>query len=130
MKKKVFNVTSLGQRGGLGNHVTVSRVGLILFSRDLSAALTVKRINIVQDADKPADWFIEPTNDENGILLRKHPTDEARKCIQSSAIAREILSSIGIDGGGATIQVGSERVDNMYALITKAARPTTKHKDK
>lgn len=130
MKRKVFNSLALGQRyAKRGNYISIKPSGVIVFSDDMTPILKDKKINIVQDEDRPIDWYVEVTKEVTGISVKF--ADKINRCtIQSSAICRAILESLELEGPH-VIMISSESSDGgMYALLTKTAEPTGGGKSK
>jgi hypothetical protein len=121
MKRKVFNVKSLKLAGLPGNWVSVDKKGTMLFSRDFTTLVKGKKVNIIQDEDKPKDWYIEITPDAEGIPVNF--VEKLERCsIQSSTISREILGSLDLPEQRYRFVIGAKpEAGQMYALITKSA---------
>lgn len=101
------------------------KTGIIRFTVKLVELLgaATNKLAIVQDSDRPQDWYIQVDNSEQGIPVRQ--TKNAGCVIQSSKLSKIIAESCGLDlaGGVYTFQVSDTPDDNgLYAIITKSAK--------
>lgn len=132
MKKKIFNSINVVGRGGnnsAGCWVRVHNKGCITFSKAAVEGIGLQDTGfvIVQDEDRPQDWYIEKSNEPVAFKLR---TKEANKwdktyLFQSSSMAREILSSLGIEKSARFMMSIVPNDDGCYAIITKSAKSKT-----
>lgn len=132
MKRKVFGASVLGTRHQRsGNYCLIKKNGMILFSRDLSAAVKGQHITFVQDEDRPKDWYLEVSKkkDVDGIPVREFAKLE-RCGIQSSLIAKELLQSLSLEENGSyELTVSSdpsteEGGAKSFAILTGTAKPS------
>jgi hypothetical protein len=127
MKRKVWNKTSVPQTKSMGSWIRIHpKSGGITFSNGLATALklTDNGINFIQDEDRPADWYIEVSKDKEAFEVRSKKANAFDKAfiIQSTALARTILSSIGLDMVSTRFMVATEPIEkNTWAIITKSA---------
>jgi len=133
MKRKVWNTATVP----LGNRakstiptMTLGRAGGIHFNTvaDELLKLDQHKLNFIQDEERPADWYLEITKANEAFSVRTAKKD---KMLQSIALVREICISCGLDPDcGYTLQIAKEASErNVYAILTKSARPTRKAKE-
>jgi len=95
-------------------------------SGELCTKLKTSKVNLIQDEAKPENWFIEPATakDDNAFELRfKKESYGANGMLQSSFLAREILSSSKLEVTSTKLLVGSEiEKDAGYPIITKSGK--------
>jgi hypothetical protein len=127
MKRKVWNKANVPQTKSTGSWIRIHpKSGGITFSNDLATALKLSSngVNFIQDEERPGDWYIEVSKDKDAFEVRSKKANEHDKAfiIQSTALARTILSSIGIDMVSTRFMVATEAIErNTYAIITKSA---------
>ena len=79
------------------------------------------KITILQDSQKPKDWYVKVTDDEHGFALRK--TTGKGLCFSSAVVAGEILRETAPDGvGSVSILLAGEPENEMWALITNSVK--------
>lgn len=127
MKRKVFNSVNTPSVKATGLFLRISpKSGQFNFSRELADKLKLDshRINIIQDEEKPADWFIEVTKDDAAFLVRrKKETDVPQYVMQSTFLAREILKESKLPEESTRFMVASEPIErNLFAILTKSAK--------
>lgn len=124
MKKKVYNsLQSGGRTQKPGNWISINPAnGAIRLSSDFSKLLKGQKINVVQDEERPKDWYIEPTKEATGIALGYH--EENKYCLFcAKAIANEMMNSFELEGPHA-FMISADRSDGMYAIFNKSGWPT------
>jgi len=130
MKKRIFNQTTTPQNVRGPGQCLVSlypKSGNINFSKKLSEVLKLndenQRINIIQDEDRPKDWYIELTSDADGFTPRvKKAAKYNQYVIQNSHLCRLILKECGLPEETVAFVVATEPVqENLFAIITKSA---------
>jgi hypothetical protein len=93
MKFKVFDKNSQGT--GVGNKaettpkISVSENGVLFLNKPAMDLIGNDRIRIVQDEDKPKDWYLTPDND--GISFRKKMKYPKEKGIVQGYITNSML---------------------------------------
>jgi hypothetical protein len=126
MKRKVFNLEN-AQGKKTGEFINVNpKSGGITISRDLVKILDIKKNGIlfIQDEDRPQDWYIEISKDSTAFQVRAK--NENNFIIQSTVIARELLTSCSLDAP-ARFMVSSTPIEKgLYAIITKSAKVTSR----
>jgi hypothetical protein len=125
MKKKIFNKvnTSRGGSTSPGYWIRIHLTGTITFSRAVSTEIIKEGgFNLVQDEDRPQDWYIEISDSEHAFKLRLKKANNWDKTsvIQNAAMARAILSSCDIEKS-ARFLVSANEAEGMYAILTKSA---------
>jgi len=123
MKKKVFNQTTIPVIRSSGYWISISpRSGTITFSGDLVRGIGAdeKRLEFVQDEDRPRDWYLDVSNSKDALELREA---DGRYIYQSTFLAHQILSSLKADTSFSwRIPVASEATEeNVFALLTAGA---------
>ena len=108
MKRKVFNSTVLGNRSTKdGLWISLKSSGLIMFSHDLSEIVKGKRVQFVQDADRPKDWFLEVTTDKLAIEVRESKL--LKRCaVQAISICRAFRDSLKLSDGKVDVTLSSD----------------------
>lgn len=100
--------------------------GKIVLSAELCDKLKLEkfRVNFIQDEDRPQDWYLEPTKDNEGIQF-KSDNANAKKlyCAQSTYLVKKILETVGLENTSHRVQVSETAEDGLYAIITKSAVP-------
>ncbi|MDM1048038.1 hypothetical protein [Sphingobacterium hotanense] len=127
MKLKEYNKTNSGAGKASVAMVTMGAKGLLSFN--LAACLTANlspgdRIILLQDEDRPKDWYLSKTDSEEGYVLRDYKNGVL--AFNSSKLVSAIVDSIGLEEGksfkcllGSKI---SENGLNLFALITKSIK--------
>lgn len=104
--------------------VRVSKSGTFSFSKLAAVDLGLKvgnKIEILQDQDRPADWYVKKTEHQSGFILRNQSGGQVM--VAAQPIARKLLKSIGKEGVSTTFHMGTEPVEEeFYAIITKAVK--------
>lgn len=107
MKKKVLNQANAirgslsSPKGGLYISVT-GNAGLIGISKQLGDKLDLLNhgINFIQDEDRPIDWYLQPSKDDNAFKVRSKERDHKSAyhyVIQSKKVCSEIFLSCGLE---------------------------------
>lgn len=127
MKRKVFNSVNTPSVKATGLYLRVSpKSGAFNFSKELADKLKLDshRINIIQDEEKPADWYIEVTKDQAAFeVRRKTQTEDPYYILQSTFLARTILKESKLPEESTRFMVAAEPVErNLYAILTKSAK--------
>lgn len=130
MKKKVFNQTTTprGTRSA-GNVFSIyPKSGTMKFSADLVRNLkidTETKVNIIQDEERPKDWYIELTKESDGLQVKEKKSASGKfkeYVIQSIFLSRLILKESELPEKTIRLLVATEPVEkNMHAIITKSA---------
>ncbi|MFO0386340.1 MAG: hypothetical protein ACK505_06145 [Flavobacteriales bacterium] len=123
MKLKVFNQANTATTKSTGHFISIqTKNGAICFSKDLSILLDLdnNKIEFIQDEDKPKDWYLRVSQDENAFDVR---IKKAGTIIQTTTLCRAIVSSLGIDFVGSyRFMVADKPTDGLYAIITKSLK--------
>jgi hypothetical protein len=142
MKAKVFNTANAGlvSDKSLASLLTVNyNTGLISFSVGFINKIKLvatARIALIQDEERPKDWYIQVGADDHGFALRKKDTAVAFNCV---TVARQLLESTElIDKGGngtvrfllATDPTVDETLGALYAIITKSGKVSNRTRKK
>lgn len=126
MKRKVYTTANTGHTRKTGNFLTVSRKsGALKFTKELTDELKLKgkKVQFVQDEEKPSEWFIEITNDAHAFPVRISPTGAG--VLQSVVICSELLKSAGLaDDSSYRFLISTTPVEKtLYPIITKSGKP-------
>jgi len=122
MKLKKYNRRNVLGRLSAYPTLAVSKSGIIrVNSRAMVCfGLTVgSKINIVNDQESPRDWYVELTDEPDGLVLRK--SNSALAC-NSATIAFEMKNIIK-DATTVVMRIATEPVPGyprMYALLNNA----------
>lgn len=124
MKLITYDV-SCSNRSATMPIITVSpKSGYISFSRGACESMDLNKgdkVLVHQDQDAPSNWFVEKTNKENGIKVRK-PASSNGLMFSNSYLVKKILYSLGRTET-TRIPVGSRPDENgLWSLITKAVK--------
>lgn len=131
MKKKVFNQQSIVGTRPTGLFIRMNpRSGAITFSKDLAAKLELTKkdagIQIIQDEERPSDWYIELSTSPEAFKTRSK-FKNISALIQSCYLVRQVLTSCDLDTTRSyKFLVAPDPVDGMYAIITKSAQTKLK----
>jgi hypothetical protein len=126
MKRKVFNLEN-AQYKKTGEFINVNpKSGGITLSRDLVKLIDIKKNGIlfIQDEDRPQDWYIEISKESTAFQVRAK--NENNYIVQSTVIARELLTSCSLDAPTRFIVSSTPVEKGMYAIITKSAKVNIK----
>jgi hypothetical protein len=101
MAFKRFNQTTLPSGRGVNGHlaetphITVSPSGRISLGPKLKELLELevgKRVELLQDEDSPADWFLMASESKEGFELKNDPKSN-RLTFQNTPLVKTILAS-------------------------------------
>lgn len=101
--------------------------GKIVLCQELVSKLKLAnglRVNFIQDEDRPADWYIESTNNKDGILFKVDLANRKRNlyCAQKKALVLTILESLSLEQQSYRIRVSREEEEGLLPIITKSAK--------
>lgn len=128
MKLKSFNAENSASAHKTGARVHINHSSGVFTLSDtavntigLAAGDTVE---LHQDEEQPKDWYI--TKSEKGFKLRdKNKDAKGMLCFNNVSVARELLSSINIDGN-ASMLIATEATSldgvELFAILTKSAK--------
>lgn len=105
-------------------HVTIACWGVILFNNGASELFGFKpgdRVNFYQDEARPKDWYIEKTEDTDGLQVRMCKTGFA---CSTSEITREMLKPFDLKGKKSiTFPIALSPDENgYYAILTSVVK--------
>lgn len=133
MELITYNATTIEKIGcrGLKPVISISsKSGAIRFSRSVASMLNIdqNKIAFVQDKSRPQDWYLTVDNSDAGLTVRRSKPstngNNGQWIIQSTWLARRILTACGIDEASCTFPVAVKPIENgggnLYAIITKA----------
>ncbi len=125
MKLKKYTIDDVKRRKLERCMVRITTAGSWTFSSDASLALNLgqgSRIFVHQDQERPADWYIQVTDDPKGIKCRRNVSSGAVS-FQSTFLAGELFKSIGVTDKTVKLPVSHTPTDSVYfAIITRAAQ--------
>lgn len=128
MKRKIWNQTSIPNTRPTGLYISVNpKSGGMSFSKDLTEKLQQMGggINLIQDEDRPTDWYIEVSKDTEAFQIRVKP-ETTSGIIQSTHLVRELLTTCGLEKKSYRFMVAAEPIEkNLYAILTKSANHRT-----
>ncbi len=128
MKLKSFNAeNSASLRTGSATVNINHGSGVLTLSRVAVLELGLKAgdsIELHQDESSPKDWYISKS--ENGFTLREKAKEaNGMLMFNNTTVAREILSSLNIDGN-ASMLIATEATSldgvELFAILTKSAK--------
>lgn len=128
MKKKVYNINTIPATRATGYAISINpKNGSIMFSKELGDLLVLKgkKVNFIQDEERPTDWYLEPTDDKYAIPIRakKSGGKNGGFMVQSSYLVRELIKICNLENTGQRIIVANEPVEKtMYPIITKSGK--------
>lgn len=124
MKLKKYNRKDCHMREAGSATVRVSRTGTFAFSKKAIEAMGITegtRLNLLQDEDRPKDWYVEKTTDPEGLRVRKYKDG---MMAAGAAIARQLLTSLDVpaDKKSMGFMLASEPIEEgCFAIITSSA---------
>jgi hypothetical protein len=128
MKLKTFNLRNCGGRAKTkGARITVSKNGYIAFNRLAQETIgldanskTEGGILIMQDEERPTDWYVCCSESPNAIRLHVSSNKSGWGRFMSKSLSNMILSSLELDQT-ITFPLAKEPVGgNIYAILTHA----------
>ncbi len=125
MKLKKFNRNSMGSRGIGQPSLGISKLGVVRLNIKAGELLGVAdkdRINILQDEERPADWYVEKTADADGLVMRK--CSGGGLICNSVVITKQMMDSLRIDRA-VTMRLAPNPIEDgsaIYAILTSTAR--------
>lgn len=128
MKKKIFDASCLRIRGSGDYQMKVTKSGHIIFSKEVvdRISLTEKGFVVVQDEERPKDWYIQllKKGSENSLKL-KASDDKRSYSVQCAFITKSILNSLGMDRsiGMQVAEAGLDDEPTLIPIITNSAKP-------
>lgn len=124
MKLKKFNAERNRGYHQLQAMVSVNVNGCWSFNKKAIEDLNLKvkaKLNLLQDGDNPVDWFMELTQENEGLMLREYRNKQI--LVTNKEAARELFAALGLKNSGkksVRIPIATEPVEGgYYALITK-----------
>ena len=122
MKLKKFNRKDCHTRGLSYPAISIEKSGIVRLNRYAAEHLSLNigdKINLYQDEDKPKDWYIEKTTDDDGLIMRKHG-DDGSLCCNASAISSKVKVALGMDKTMHIRIAGSPVEDGqgLFAILT------------
>lgn len=128
IKRKVWNTSTIPSSRETGFWISLlPKSGKIVLCQELVSKLKLShglRVNFIQDEDRPADWYIEPTKNKEGILFKVDLANKKRNlyCAQKKALVLTILESLSLDQQSYRIRVSREEEEGLLPIITKSAK--------
>lgn len=124
MKLKKFNRSTQVSRGVCGMpYFAITRKGVIRINRKAQELLAVEagdRINIYNDEERPADWYLEKTPEDEGLIMRKS-TGDGVVC-NSVSITNSIFKSLRIEKeNSVSMRIAPNPIEDgstIYAIFT------------
>jgi len=123
MKLQKFNRANTQTRVDGKPSVRINRSGTFAFNKSAADVLGFKpgsKVNLLQDVDRPRDWYIQLTTDEDGLKVRKYKTGFI---VGAVIIAHKIFTAINLPVGekSAALRIANTPVDdNCFAILTNA----------
>lgn len=128
MKKKVWNAGTIPSSRETGFWISLlPKSGKIVLCQELVSKLKLTnglRVNFIQDEERPEDWYIETTNNKDGLLFKVDLANKKRNlyCVQKKALVLTMLESLALEQQSYRIRVSREHEDDMLPIITKSAK--------
>ncbi len=125
MKLRKFNRETCRIRPDGHPYFSVSKGGIIRINREGSKLLQLKsgdKINILQDEERPKDWYVEKTTDELGLIMRDTNKNSGLVC-NASAIAAEMIRSLSLSLKTTTMRIAPKPAEGeIYAILTGSGK--------
>ena len=127
MKLRKFNRGTQVSRGVSDiPYFSISRKGIIRLNTkamDLLGVEPTDKINVYNDEERPADWYVEKTNEPEGLIMRK--CSGGGVICNSAGITGNILKALRIDKENtATMRIAPNPIEEgstIYAILTGSA---------
>ena len=106
-------------------YVTLEKNGIIRLNRIACELLEItigEKLNVLQDEDRPKDWYLEKTSDEDGLIMRKH-SSSGSICSNSKPITVLMRNSIGIQQQSVRFRLATQSLNGenkVYAILTSS----------
>ncbi len=128
MKLKIYNkANSATLRKGKPTVRVNSKSGAISFNTFATMELglvTDTGLEIVQDENRPQDWYIMKSDSDSAFKARPKALTRDGFIIQSVVLSKAILKSVNADSTSASFLIGTVPVVHdgveLYAIITKS----------
>ena len=131
MKLMEFNSSTSKYRPSGSSLIRIdSKSGVLQLSANAARRIGLEDnsyIVVCQDLDRPQDWYIKKTDDQNGFKLRG--TKSGSVMFNNAYIARKILQSAGITKQSATMLVGNAIElynEALFGIITSSVKNEAK----
>lgn len=106
--------------------VRISKKGFVSFNKTAVQKLAFKpfeKILVIQDQQRPKDWYIQKTDDPDGFELRTYA--KTSMAMNAAKITNLMLDSLGLSSS-TTFRMATEPTVNgdeeYYAILTKIAK--------
>nr|WP_321357212.1 hypothetical protein [uncultured Draconibacterium sp.] len=123
MKLKTYSREDCKYRYAGSPVFRVEKSGVLKLSKQAYEQIDLKageKILILQDQERPTDWYIQKTNNEDGFVLRESSNHLA---FNAKNIAIEILKSLGVEFKAMSFQMSTNPIDGKYyAILTKSVK--------
>jgi hypothetical protein len=122
MKLKKFNRKDCSGRMPGQPQIRINHAGMIMLNKRFVEKANLKpgdKVNIYQDEDKPTDWYLKSTDEDQGVQMRDY---KGGLVFNASVIARRIMESVNITEKSVVFKMGTEPENGYYAIITRAPK--------
>lgn len=126
MKLKSFNATNTKAVRYGKPTVNVSKSGVFNFSKTASELIMLELtpyIEILQDEERPKDWYVKLSTMEKGFSARKYK--EGNNVTNSAFTARQLLKSIGFTGNSVSFLIAGKPTklegELLWPILTASA---------
>ena len=124
MKYHIYNTTNTNQTRPRVPAITFYRSGAININ---SAALTAlgnpAAVELLQDAERPQDWYVRAADPEKGFVLRS-VKNGTYKTFNTSELSRKLLAALQHTGASVRCPLAQEPTtidaSNWHAILTAA----------
>lgn len=123
MKAKVYSRENCKYKTNGKSAISLSKSGVISISSQAIEKIGLTagdKILMVQDEEKPTDWYIQKTEEEHGFVLRKSTKHLA---FNAKSIVIDLLKSLGKELQSTSFILATEPTEEVYyAIITKSGK--------
>lgn len=127
MKLKIYNTTTSPTTRKGESYIRLSRkAGAVTISKEAANCIGItKGVEVLQDEEKPTDWYIRASDDLNAFQPRLAGSNWIFNAVSLARAIEESLKDIHDFNGQSSIKipVAKQETDNsgIHALLTKAA---------
>jgi hypothetical protein len=125
MKLKKFDRSDCQLRYDEKAVVAFEKSGIIRFNRTAVKHLKLEvgdKIAIYQDEERPRDWYIEKTDSETGLIMRKH-SSPGSVCCNAKQITSVVQKAVKNEVKTMRFRIAAlpvEEGQGLYAILTGA----------